>query len=399
VEADLGSENLSHISPRTSAQGEEVVRDIPLQKRITIQGLASAGGGVNQITQDEEDWIDTRGITELGAVIECSSITLPSGGTISLSIETAPTCDESLFVPIGPPIVFDGSAVTASTTPILFKTVRTPSYMAPAGLVRWKATVSSGSSGVWSLTFRVRLVPGRSRFFVPSDIPGNVGWFRSDMGITKDTSVPPLVSGWADQSGAANDMSQTGAARPTWVGNAINGFPAVNFDPSLGAQYIATGAFSLGTFTAILVTTGQNATNGWFWNRSTGATSKDTLYGSTNQTIYTERGGVVSAWDTTLGGSWGQWGSSVAKVLTVRFDGTHAGHKLRINGTESGLNNNVANDPGTSTSSDHFTLAARNDGVLGAHIQVAEFILYNRSLTDTELFVVEEYLRRRYALF
>jgi hypothetical protein len=281
--------------------------------------------------------------------------------------------------------------------PIPFKTVRTPSTVAPAGLVRWRATVSSGASGAWGLTFRIRLVPGRSRFFVPSDIAGNVGWFRSDIGITKDASN--LVTSWADQSGFGNDLTQTGGARPTWTSGVVNGFPALSFDPTLGAQYMATGSFSLGTFTAILVTTGQNATDAWFWNRSTGATSKDTLYGSINQTMYTERGGTVSAWDTTLGASWGQWGSSTAKSLTVRFDGTHAGHKLRINGTESGLNNNVANDPGTSTTSDRFTLAARNDGVLPARINVPELILYNRSLLDSELFVVEEYVRRRYALY
>lgn len=58
-----------------------------------------------------------------------------------------------------------------------------------------------------------------------------------------------------------------------------------------------------------------------------------------------------------------------------------------------------AGEPGAATTNDQFVLAGRNDSFLPAKIDVAEVAVYNRSLADHELNAIEEYARRRYALY
>lgn len=63
----------------------------------------------------------------------------------------------------------------------------------------------------------------------PTNITGCKLWLKADAGITKDGS--DYVSSWADQSGNGNDATQgTGDYQPLWSGNTLNGKPVVVFD-------------------------------------------------------------------------------------------------------------------------------------------------------------------------
>lgn len=229
---------------------------------------------------------------------------------------------------------------------------------------------------------------------VPPRLPGCLLWLRSDLGITLATGTSN-VSAWADQSGNGNHAAQaTGARQPAWTPGSINGIPTLNFDGT--AQYMPTSAFTLGVYTVAMVCTGQNGTNGMFWIRSTGSTGVDTLYGSTNCTIYCTRS-ATSCRDLSVG--WGQWGATTAKVLVVQMDGTQAGHTLRINGVSQTLSNNIAGDPGTSTNSYKLCVAARDDLTLFAKTNVAEVAVYNSALPLVQVQILEEYARRRYKLY
>lgn len=54
-------------------------------------------------------------------------------------------------------------------------------------------------------------------------------WFRADAGVT--TNGSGNVSVWADQSGNANNATNTTAAnQPVWVDGALNGLPVLRFD-------------------------------------------------------------------------------------------------------------------------------------------------------------------------
>lgn len=353
---------------------------------ITVRATA---GAVTSVTQDSARWLLLEDASDAAFWFEVADVTSP-GVSVSLHVESAPTEDEALFADACPPIV-----LAASSTPFVRKTVRTPSTKALGNIVRWRLDVPGGSSGLWSATFRIRVVPLRSRSFVPTDIAGCQMWVRSDLGLTFNGSA---VTAWADQSGNGRDLSQgTAANQPGYTAASINNLPSINFDGSNDVLFTSS-AFSLGTYTVLLVTTGQDGTNGWFWTREPAShVVSDTLYGTTGSTMYSTRAGNTSGWDLTT--SWGQWGATTAKLLVTQMDGTHAGHFTRLNGVTQTPSSGAGVDPGTLSTTDMFTLGARSDAVLPSKIKVAEVIVYDHALDAADLARVEQYLRRRYALY
>ena len=354
-----------------------------MQDWTTVRGAAGVG-----FTQDDDLWLELAGYADVAFLVEVSALTMASG-TLSLVLETSPTHDELLFQPIYPAFEL---AVTTSGSPQNVKSVRCPSTAALSRLLRWRLSPSAGSSA-WDITFKITAVPGKSRFFVPTDVSGCLMWLRSDLGITKTGSA---VSTWADQSGAGRDVSQaTFDRQPTISANQLNGQPLVVFD---GANDLLTSAsLTLGAYTVLMVATGQTATSGFFWFHGTSGTGHGTLYGSSNSTIYTDRAGTVSGWLGAV--DWGKWSPPTAKLLTVNYDGTHVGHTLRINGQNQSMSTNFGGDPGTAPQSDLFTIGALDNASFPAATKVAEVIIYNSSLSAADLTQVEEYLRHRYALY
>lgn len=358
----------------------------------TVRGTAPA---VISITQEEEHWFDAGHFSDIALFIYVADIAVPafSGGSVSLEIESAPTHDESLFQ-----LAYPAIALVASASPIVRRTVRTPSTAPLSRWLRVRVDVPGGSSGAWSATYRILGVPLRTRAFVPPDITGCALWLRSDLGVTA-AGVPLVVSKWADQSGNGRDATAAGAQQPSYTVSSINNLPSLDFD-GVG-NIIATAGFSLGAYTMLMVTTGQDPAKpiGYFFTRSTGApgVSADTIYGTTTNTSEVSRGGTLSAYDHVA--TWSRWGANIAKVLVQLFDGTHAGHKVRLNTTPIALNSVSAGDPGTGTHGDQLVVAGRNDAFLPSKIKVAEVIVYDTALGNTDLARVEQYLRRRYALF
>ncbi len=78
--------------------------------------------------------------------------------------------------------------------------------------------------------------------FVPSQLRFLIGWFKSDIGITKTSGV----SKWADQSGGSHDLLQSNVSwQPTVLLNQLNGYPAISFDGI--AQFLKTTTYTLVT--------------------------------------------------------------------------------------------------------------------------------------------------------
>jgi hypothetical protein len=345
----------------------------------------SSGSGAS-LTQDAYYWLNFEDFSDAAFWIDCTDVS----GNVSLHIESSPTPDETFFADVVPPI-----ALAASSSPIVAKTVRTPTTQALSRNTRWRLDVPSGA---WSATFRIRAVPLRSRSFVPPDVSGCQLWLRSDLGVTLGAGGGGVTT-WADQSGNGHDATAAGGQQPGYTISSINNLPSVDCDGT--TSLIATAAFNLGTYTVLMVTTGQDVIPGvtaigYFWTRSAAMVNHDTLYGTTTNTTEVNRAGSLSAYNYVA--NWGSWGST-ARVLAQLFDGTHAGHRLRMNAAELGLTSVSAVDPGTLGTSDQFVIAARNDGFLRSKIKVAEVVVYDHSLLADDLARVEQYLRRRYALF
>lgn len=221
-------------------------------------------------------------------------------------------------------------------------------------------------------------------------------WLKADAGITKDGSG--LVSTWADQSGSGNNLVQTtGTRKPTAVDSAANGRPVVRFTgPS---QYLQAGAQVLSgntAFTAFTVARINQIPSStpyqyFWWN---GAASINGGYG-----CYLSSTGRLSS-------GWGYYSGEVADTTSVTvgslyricsvFNGTNGGgpHYLWING------NSVASfgKSGSNLTGGTFTvgnyLQPAGNGLYG---DLAEILIYDRALTDTERANVDGYLQSRWA--
>jgi len=358
-----------------------------LQNWTTIRGTASGAAPVLGLTQDEDEWLDLGDFADASFAIDVVDITQPTG-TLVLNLETSPTPEDLLFTPVTPPI-----AISVSPNVSMVKSTRTPTTAPLARWLRWR--ISGATGGSWSVTFRVRVMPGRTSFFTPVALSGALLWLRADLGIVGPSNS---ITNWKDQSGNGNDMTSaftpgTGANPTLLTGSAnFNGQPAIQFS---GMNWMSSASFSVGTVSVFMVTSGESAgATGYFWTRGSPVT--DTLYSSTSATMSVVRGGVTSAWD--LLANWGQFGSK-AQSLVKLYDGTNLGQKLRINGVQQSMTNTIANDPGTAAVAGAFTVAADSSGGLPSTINVAEVAIFDHSLLSSELRQLEEYARQRYALY
>ena len=290
--------------------------------------------------------------------------------------------DDALFK-----ILCPATKLVVSTTPLVTKSVRTPTTAPLSRLLRWKLSLSGGS-GAWSVTFRVRVVPGRSAFFVPPDISGCSLWLRADLGITLNGSN---ASAWADQSGNGNNASQnTTGAQPPYVAGAMNGFPALQGDGS--ARYMTTSAFTLGAsasfiaavqpaiatqvaFTRLLET--QSNTGYLLGCSSTGATYK-WIVNSPSSPYGTAEGGSIA---------------TTRQLVAGIYDSGSGVGALYLNAGA------IATSSFTAPSSQSLPLFIMKDFWGGAQFwngYLAEAIVYNRALTTTELRRLHGYLGARY---
>lgn len=260
------------------------MRSVLLQDWITIRGF-----GATPVVQSFADWLDLPGFADAVFWIEVKEVTNPSGGTVSLALETAPEALESVFAPID-----TVSVLAVTTTPLVRKVFLNATYGVPlARFLRWKL-VGSNANGPWDATFRVyvTLGPGVRNAFSPLQLPGLLLWLRADQGIT---SASNKVSQWADLSGNGNHASQgVGASQPTWVPNAINGRPALDFSgantfmDTSAATIIPTG----GTPYSVLVVA-KNGSGALFTLRRSTNYSASKFKGTT--TLVYGDGGVGSA--------------------------------------------------------------------------------------------------------
>jgi hypothetical protein len=79
--------------------------------------------------------------------------------------------------------------------------------------------------------------------FVPTSLPGVILWLRADRGIVPNGTT---VSGWNDQSGHGNNVTQaTAANQPTFLNNALGGKPGLRFNGT-SSQMSFAGALSVG---------------------------------------------------------------------------------------------------------------------------------------------------------
>lgn len=225
-------------------------------------------------------------------------------------------------------------------------------------------------------------------------------WLKADSGVTKDGTG--LVSFWADQSGAGNNVSQINLAyQPTSVECVINGRPAIHFGG--GSQMLQTPGLVLTgntNFTSFIVgrlmSPIQPGTYQYFWWN--GADNYNTGYGVYLNNSNPQR--LDASWGTktvkaeypidVVPGTWYRISSRLSgaadpKTNEIWVNGDHYVAQYTKSGSNLG---------GTGA---FFSLGnfgpAQSKGLFG---DIAEVIIYNRDLQESERTRVENYLSARW---
>jgi hypothetical protein len=218
----------------------------------------------------------------------------------------------------------------------------------------------------------------RRAAFAPTSLPGLKLWLRADSLALADGNP---VAAWADLSGNGNDVSGSGAARPTFRAAALNGKPVAQF---AGAQALA-GAVSFTSRTIIYV---ASITDGVPFGNAVGGSVPHYF-------------GIVAGSHFLLNEN--STGLAVAPVTgSFRcFAGT-IGASLAA----SGIRVNGAPQTPTATFDGFWTtdfpgtpaVGQRGDGGALFTGDLAELVVYDSALADADRARVEAYLSAKYAL-
>jgi hypothetical protein len=234
-----------------------------------------------------------------------------------------------------------------------------------------------------------------SSAFSPSDIAGLTLWLKSDAGVLDATDTPitadnTQVKTWQDQSGNGfNAVQATSGRQPVWrnAANGINGNPAIYFSSDI----MTTANLTAGVYTICAV---HKATaHGLIYERGVSVNSNDGeyLYTSTGTTIAARRtDGIGRVSSKDYNASWGIGGNTL--TTCQQFDGTHAGHTLRVNGSDITLSTAGNTNPGTVDGVGALNIGARHNVVAPVTGFIAEIIYYDSVLPLSDVLKVESYL-------
>lgn len=245
--------------------------------------------------------------------------------------------------------------------------------------------------------------PDRS-IVAPTDFFGCLLWLDASDSASVIRDGSNLVSQWSDKSGNANHATQAvGANKPTYSAAGLNGRPCLDWGSSPAAGMgLTTPSITYGPFTIFMV---LNAVAGHgypcaHWNAGG---QQDYIYRQT-ASFYVNRAGGASSRNVSSAGGGATWLVG-ARVLTRRFDGTHAGNIARTIGAtlwtpfDAPPLGGGANEGGTATVAGAVAIGNHPSSAEAFRGTIAEVIIFNRALSDGETFAVERYLAQKWALY
>ncbi len=216
---------------------------------------------------------------------------------------------------------------------------------------------------------------------------GLIQWLRSDNVLLSGSNVTT----WKDISGSGNSASNA-SNQPTFVANAINGMPAINFS---GSQFLqAPAGFSNFTsgLTAILMAKPSSVSAGArLFDYGNGATSDNiimSLPSSTGLTFSTYNSSTSSSATASSGATLGNF-----QILESLYNGSNTA-TLFVNGTQAAQSTSMQT-LNSLIRSNNF-LGQDNSGGNRFNGQIAEMLLWNRQLSSAERTAVEGYLLSKY---
>jgi hypothetical protein len=226
-------------------------------------------------------------------------------------------------------------------------------------------------------------------------------WYNADVSNTTNFNVAPAngadISQWKDRSGTGHNANQSGNAsvKPNWYSNVQNGLGVVRFNGTSESFSINPIAFmqSLPGFTMMLVAKANSLA------AASDLTSSDVggfriFHDGTNWGVSTSGGTGTS----TVPGD-----TTKFHIFSLIFDGTGIGNagrlKFRYDDTEQALT--FTGTVGTTTSAIAGSFYIASDSTGGAKFfngDVAEMLMFTRTLNTSELIATETYLKYHWAI-
>lgn len=236
------------------------------------------------------------------------------------------------------------------------------------------------TAAAWSGTNEVQVT------FTATALQGIKLWLRADAGVTNSAGA---VSAWADQSGNANTATQvTSGNRPAYVTNALNGLPVIRFDGM--NSYFGITNFLAGTTEAEVLAVLKTATNPppsprFLW-----------WLGTISWVAYpTTSGEIVEGFGTLTPYNIGVPAQALTRYHLYEVSGSSGNWRAWINGVlqaQSPGNTYGVNPNGT------YYLGRNPEGGYMFAGDVAEVLIFNRTLAADERVAVNGYLNGKYGL-
>jgi hypothetical protein len=230
---------------------------------------------------------------------------------------------------------------------------------------------------------------------------GLVLWLRADAGVT--TNENGLVMQWDDQSGSLNHAFQSvDLQMPLLVPNAITNKPALRFDGSatagehdfLNIPHAESLAFTGDLTTLFVIKVDDFANYNAIWSKTSGNLPAPTdLYTDVNTGLMRVYRGNGTAQNLSTVPSAQAIRAGAYLVLAVDINGTTATHYL--NGQPNGAGTVNLN---TADTGQDMKIGSRNDLFTKMRGDIAEILIYNRSLPETERNAAFTYLQNKYGL-
>ena len=233
----------------------------------------------------------------------------------------------------------------------------------------------------------------------PNEISGLVTWLRAD---TAAFSQGQAVATWQDSSGSGNHATQpTVSQRPTFTTNAINGLPAMSFNRAASQQFfLPTGTFNgmsdLSNFTFLTVARWTGGVQSGLFGGYRGANNSNA--GSTAFEINSSGGSLrlrlplPIETTVTAAVTQNQW-----QLLGASMDQPAGLARMFRNGT---ILSEVAGNTGTSllANFERLPVGSSFDNARTFGGQIAEVLLYNRSISALERAALERHFASKYNL-
>lgn len=239
----------------------------------------------------------------------------------------------------------------------------------------------------------------------PTDLPGCLLWLDASDSASVIRDGSNVVSQWSDKSGNANHATEANPTnRPTYGATAFGGLPGIDWgNGSVAARALTTPSISYGVFTVFVVVRGDASSNYVYVHESDSGSNREYIHGDPNPNINIRRGGVQSMRAvvlpyTTTTGVLNRDG--VRRIITRRYGGTHATNTVRVDlaTPQTNVISGQFFDPGTGASNGPIYLGNRQAYDNPLRGVLAEFIVFNRYLSDGDVALVEQYLSRKWAI-